>query len=177
MKNSKIKYMTLSAVMTALTVVLAQIAIPVPLGVPITLQTFAIALCGYLLGAKYGFISTVIYVTLGAIGVPVFSHFQGGIHHIFASPTGGFILGFIFISLFSGLSSLFKWQKNGNIYSVLLGLCGVALCHLCGAMQYASIAALPFTTALLTVSLPFILKDILSVIISYLLAVKLRKLI
>ena len=169
--------MTYSALMTALTAVLAQISIPVPLGVPITLQTLALSLCGFLLGLKYGVASTLLYILLGAVGVPVFSHFQGGLHYIVASPTGGFILGFIFISLFCGLSSLFKWQKTSKLYPFLLGFFGVILCHLCGAMQYASISSLPFTTAIITVSLPFILKDFISLIIAYILAVKLRKII
>ena len=167
--------MTACALMTALTAVLAQIAIPVPLGVPITLQTFAVALCGYFLGLKFGVLSTLIYILLGAVGVPVFTHFQGGLHYIFASPTGGFILGFLFVPLFSGLSPLFKWKKHGKATAVLLGVIGVIFCHLCGVMQYSSITAIPFTTSALTVSLPFIIKDIISALLAYFLSERLKK--
>lgn len=167
--------MTLCGLMTAFTAAAAQIAVPMPLGVPITLQTFTVALCGYTLGLKYGFISTLLYLSLGALGVPVFSHFKGGIHFIFASPTGGFLLGLLLLSLFTGLSCRFKWQKHGKIYASLFGFVGIILCHLCGAMQYASIASVPFTASVLSVSLPFILKDILSVIFAYFLSLRLKK--
>ena len=169
--------MTLCGLMTALTAAAAQIAVPTPFGVPITLQTFSVALCGYILGLKYGFISTFIYLSLGALGVPVFSHFKGGIHFIFASPVGGFLLGLLLLSFFTGLSIHFKWQKHGKIFSALFGFTGIILCHLCGAMQYASVASVPFTASVLTVSLPFILKDILSVILAYFLSIKLKRLI
>ena len=175
MKNQKIKNIVLTSVITALTAVLSQIAIPVPSGVPITLQTFAVSLSGYLLGLKYGVISTFIYISLGAIGIPVFSNFSGGIHFIFASPTGGFIIGFLFLSFFCGLSCLFKWRKHGKVSAIFWGLIGVFICHLCGCMQYASIASIPFTAAIVTVSLPFILKDAISVVLAYFLCLKINK--
>ncbi len=167
--------MTLTGVMTALTVVLAQIAIPMPLGVPITLQTFAVALSGYLLGHKYGFISTFLYIFLGAIGVPVFSHFKGGIHFLLASPTGGFLFGLLFLSLFTGLSHPLKWKKHEKAYTILFGFIGIVFCHLLGSMQYASITSVPFITSVLTVTLPFILKDFLSVILACFLSLKLKR--
>ena len=177
MKNSKINTYTATGLMTALICVLSQIAIPVPFGVPITLQTLAVALCGYLLGLKYGTVSTLLYILLGAIGVPVFSGFQGGIHYIFASPTGGFITGFLLIALFSGLSAVLKWRKYEKLYSICLGVAGTVICHLCGVMQYASIGGISFTAAVVTVSLPFILKDIASVVLAYFLSVRLKKII
>ena len=161
--------------MTALICVLSQIAIPVPIGVPITLQTFAIALCGYLLGLKYGTASTLLYIALGCIGVPVFSSFQGGFHYVFASPTGGFILGFILISILTGCATMLRWKRHERLYGILLGIIGIILCHLAGAMQYASIGGVPFTVAVITVSLPFLLKDIISSVLAYFLSVKLKK--
>ena len=86
--------MVLCAVMAAVTAVCAQISIPMPSGVPVTLQTFAVPLTGYLLGMKYGLISVAVYILLGAAGVPVFTGFRGGIGTI-AGPTGGFIVGFL----------------------------------------------------------------------------------
>ena len=169
--------MVCTALCTATVALLAQIAFPLPFGIPITLQVFAIALSGYLLGPKYGVISTLLYVTLGAVGVPVFSHFRGGIQYIFGSPTGGFILGFIFISLFCGLSCLFRWKKRCGLYSIVFGLIGTFFCHLCGSMQYASVAALPFNVAVMTVSLPFILKDLVFTVLAYFLSVRLKKII
>ena len=63
---------------TAVLSVLSILTIPMPTGVPVTLQTFAMALCGYVLGWKKGTSSTLIYILLGTVGVPVFAGMTGG---------------------------------------------------------------------------------------------------
>ena len=95
------KTMIITAMFAAVIAVLAQIAFPLPSGVPVTLQTFAVALTGVVLGAKLGTISTFIYILLGAVGVPVFSGFNGGLGAI-VGKTGGFIWGFLFLAFFAG---------------------------------------------------------------------------
>ena len=80
-------------IFATITAILAQISIPLPGGVPLTLQTFAVSLAGILLGSKKGFISILVYVLMGAIGLPVFSGFSAGIGAI-VGATGGFILSF-----------------------------------------------------------------------------------
>ena len=67
------------AMFTTLIAVLAQVSIPLPGGVPLTLQTFAVPLAGLILGAKRGTVSALLYVLLGAVGVPVFANFTGGL--------------------------------------------------------------------------------------------------
>ena len=81
------------ALFTALIAILAQISIPLPGGVPLTLQTFAVPLAGLVLGSKRGTIATVVYVLLGAVGVPVFSNFTVGLGIVLVL-TGGFIVSF-----------------------------------------------------------------------------------
>ena len=81
--------LTLAALFTAVTAVLSQTAIPTPFDVPLTLQTFAVALCGYTLGIKWGLASILTYILLGTAGVPVFSGFRGGVQVLFGA-TGGF---------------------------------------------------------------------------------------
>ena len=63
---------------TAVIAVMAQISIPMPLGVPMTMQTFAITLAAIILGAKFSTISCVIYLLLGAVGAPVLANFSSG---------------------------------------------------------------------------------------------------
>ena len=63
----------LTGMFAAVLAALSQIQIPMPSGVPVTLQTFAVALTGYVLGWQYGLASTAIYILLGAIGLPVFA--------------------------------------------------------------------------------------------------------
>ena len=80
MQKSKISIQDICsiAIMTALIAVMAQISIPMPLGVPMTMQTFAITLAGIVLGSKRGALSAIVYLLLGAVGVPVFAGFSGG---------------------------------------------------------------------------------------------------
>ena len=69
--------------------------ISIPTVVPFTLQTFAIFLAVTVLGGKRGTLSVIVYVLLGAVGLPVFSGFKGGIGALL-NTTGGYIIGFIF---------------------------------------------------------------------------------
>ena len=101
-KKISTKDMVQIAMFTAVVAVLSQIAIPMPSGVPVTLQTLAVALCGYVLGSKKGAVSLLVYALLGAVGAPVFANFKGGLGAI-AGPTGGFIWGFIFMAFLCGL--------------------------------------------------------------------------
>jgi biotin transport system substrate-specific component len=81
--------MTRVALMVAVTAVAAQIAIPLPFSpIPFTLQVLAVILSGLLLGPLYGALAQAIYVLVGAVGVPVFSQFQGGLG-VFIGPKGG----------------------------------------------------------------------------------------
>lgn len=150
------KRLCIAALLTALTAVISQIALPLPFsGVPVTLQIFAVALCGYLLGPLYGSLSIALYIGLGLCGVPVFAGFNTGIGAI-TGPTGGFILGFIILTLLCGVGSRLK-----RVPKYILGIFGLVLCHLCGITYYSFLTRCGFFTALLSVSLPYILKDIL----------------
>lgn len=160
----KLKDLTLTAVVTAIIVVLTFITIPNPVtGVPITLQTFAICFAGYFLGVKKGLLSVVIYVLLGIIGLPIFAGFKGGIS-VLAGPTGGFIIGFIFMVAFCGM-----FIKAEKIYiSLPLGVLGLAVCHILGIIQYSLYSGSSFVASAAAVSVPFMIKDIVSVYLAYL---------
>lgn len=174
--NENIKKRTvnlvLAALFTAVTAVLSQTAIPTPFDVPLTLQTFAVALCGYTLGIKWGMASITAYILLGTVGVPVFSGFKGGANVLFGA-TGGFIFGFLLLVLLCGLSHIIK----NKYLKFLPGLAGLALCHLWGTAQYAVIYKMQIIPAFLLVSAPYLVKDVLSVIAAYLLSVYIIKLI
>ena len=72
--------------------------ISIPMAVPFTLQTFGVFIAVGILGGKNGTLAVLIYIILGAIGVPVFAGFQGGIG-VLAGSTGGYIVGFLFSAL------------------------------------------------------------------------------
>ena len=78
-KQLSTKSIILVGMFAAVLAVMSQVAIPMPSGVPMTLQTFAVALAGAVLGWKLGALSALVYLLLGAAGVPVFSGMSGGL--------------------------------------------------------------------------------------------------
>ena len=80
-----------SGLFAAVIAIMAQISIPMPGGVPMTMQTFAITLAAVVLGAKLSTVSCVIYLLLGAVGVPVLANFSGGF--LISFPLMAFIIG------------------------------------------------------------------------------------
>ncbi len=131
-------------------VVLSQLSLPMPSGMPLTLQTFAVALCGFALGAKAGAAAVAAYLLLGAVGLPVFAQLRGGFS-VFVGPTGGFLIGFLPLAALCGTKKL------------LPALAGLAICHLIGTLWFAAATARPAREAFVVASLPYLLKDALSV--------------
>lgn len=115
------KELILIAMFTAITAVCAWISIPFG-PIVFTLQTFAIFCTVCISGGKNGFFSILTYILLGAVGLPVFSHFSGGISALL-SNTGGYIIGFIFIPLVYMTGEKFLGRKLPlRIVYLLLGL-------------------------------------------------------
>lgn len=150
--------------------VLAQVAIPLPSGVPVTLQTFAVALTGVVLGAKLGTAATLVYVILGTVGVPVFTGFTGGPAVLFGK-TGGFIWGFLFLACLAGLGT----AVHHKVIGFLPGIAGLIICHVFGTLQFMILTGMGFWEAALLVSVPFLIKDICSVALAYILGLQVRK--
>lgn len=169
-EQNKTKQLVLTGMMTAVVCVLSILEIPMPTGVPITLQTFALALCGYLLGWKKGGLAALLYLLLGAAGVPVFSGMTGGIQ-VMLGLTGGFIWGFPVLAVLSGLGS----GKKPAALAVAFGVFGLAVVHLLGALQFSLLSGNTYLTSLMLVSVPYLVKDLLSVAGAYLVSLALKK--
>ena len=133
-----------------------------------TLQTFAVALTGYVLGWKYGLASTAIYTLLGAIGLPVFAGFSGGVG-VIAGATGGFIWGFLFMAALCG----YGYSKKRILLGVY-SLVGLIICHLLGVIQFMFLMQMSFAESFLLVSMPYLLKDVISVVAAYVVAKAIR---
>lgn len=155
------------ALFAAIIAILSQISIPTPFGVPISLQTFAAALCGYFLGAKKGAASLLVWIAIGAVGVPVFTGFRGGFA-VLLGLTGGFIYGFIPLVLLCGVELKHKPLR------IALGAAGILACHLCGAVQYALLMGIDLLQSALTVSVPFLIKDMASIAAAYFAAIAIK---
>ncbi len=153
----------------AILAVLSQISLPMPSGVPVTLQTFAVALTGVVLAWKLGTVSTLIYILLGAVGVPVFSGFSGGVQ-VLVNYTGGFIWGFIVMALLCGIGI----QRKNKVLGIALGLAGLAVCHLFGVIQFMVVLKMGFAESFLLASMPYIIKDVISVVLAYIVGSQIR---
>ena len=165
--NFSIKEMTLVAIFASSIAVLSQISIPMPSAVPLTIQIFAIALAGYFLSVKEAILSVAVYILIGAVGMPVFSGFKGGFY-VLIGPSGGFIWGFIIVAI---LCAIFA---KGAL-AVPLGAFSVVICHMLGIIQYMIFSKIGFWESAMVVSLPYIAKDILLVILAYVINLKIKK--
>ena len=168
MENNKntIRRVVMTGMMAALLAVMSQISIPLPTGVPVTLQTFAVALCGYLLGPAMGTLAVGVYLALGAVGVPVFAGFSGGFG-AFIGMTGGFLWGFLPMAFLCGLGVM----AGKKYIALLLGTAGLAVCHLAGVFQFWLVSGMSFPVSFLTASAPYIIKDVVSLVLAYFAAI------
>ena len=166
MTRIKTADMVITAVFSALIAVFSQLAMPSPFGVPITLQTFIIALTGFTLGSGRGVTAVLVYIAVGAVGIPVFTGFQGGFGVLFGM-TGGFIFGFIPFVLLCGLKS------KEPIFGLLFALIGLLTCHICGTLWFFLYSE-NIVSAFLTASAPYLIKDVISVAVAFPIAKKIR---
>lgn len=152
-KQNKVRSLIVCGLFSAIIAVLTFIHIPLPSGIPLTLQIFAVALCGYTLGSLRGISSTAVYIALGAVGLPVFSGFMGGVAHL-AGPTGGFLWGFLLLAALCGLAAGRKFGVR-----LLIGCAGLTVCHLCGVLQFSFVMKCSVGEAFLIASAPYLIKD------------------
>lgn len=166
----RLRCCTYMAVLAAVLAVLSQISIPLPSSVPVTLQTFGVALCGFILGWFYGCGAVGIYILLGAAGVPVFAGFHGGMQTLIG-PSGGFLWGFLGFALLCGLAR--RFGEKGNLFALIFfSVLGLLVCHAAGVLQYMFVMGGSFWSSVLLVSAPYLIKDAVSVVLAYLFAKK-----
>lgn len=167
----KTKQMVLIALMTAVTCVLGPLSIPLPFSpVPISLTNFAIFLAIFVLGMKNGTISFIIYLLLGAVGVPVFSSFRGGLR-VLAGPTGGYLIGFIFLALIMGFAlDHFDRKLVPTIIGMIIGM---VVCYAFGTVWLAKLLSLSFKEGLMMGVIPYLPGDAAKIIIAAIVGPKL----
>ena len=177
-KKSNVRIMAATALMAAVCCVLGPVSVPIG-PVPISLGLVAVFLCAYVLGAKNGACACLIYILLGACGLPVFSGFSGGFQKI-AGPTGGYIVGFIFTVIISGLfieknevpvKDGFRLKENGKNFLMHFAgmLAGLAVCYLFGSFWFMLINGGTLLYVLSVCVFPFIAFDIIKIIVCFIL--------
>lgn len=163
MKTKDMAYIALFAVMIAICSWLS-----IPATVPFTLQTFGVFLAVGVLGGKRGTLSVLVYLLLGAIGIPVFAGFQGGIGCILGS-TGGYIIGFLFSALVMwAMEKLLGKKKWVLALSMLFGL---IVCYAFGTVWFMQVYArstgeIGLLTALGWCVFPYIIPDVVKIILA-----------
>ena len=169
-RNSQVLDLVYISIGAALIAICSWISIPT--AVPFTLQTFAVFFVLLLLGGERGTISTLIYILLGAIGVPVFAGFSGGIGILFGS-TGGYIIGFLFTGLIYMLfSRVFKKSIVIKIAALVLGL---AVCYAFGTAWFMHVymqnnGEVGLLTVLGWCVFPFIIPDLIKMALAVVVA-------
>ena len=165
------------ALMAVIIAVCSWISIPGP--VPFTLQTFAVFTALLLLGTRNGLISILIYLLLGAVGVPVFSGFSGGIGHLLG-PTGGYLIGFIVMGFVFGIVSHFI--KHPLASAIISSILGLAACYAFGTVWFVIVysqtkSAITFSAALSMCVVPFIIPDAVKMALAIILADRVKALV
>lgn len=135
MSEHKSLFTTRELCYTALGAALMAICawISIPAQVPFTLQTFAVFFITGLLGLKCGTISVIVYLLLGAVGLPVFAGFKGGLGSL-TGVTGGYLLGFVFSALAVGLITKFFGRSLPVL--VISMVVGLVLCYAFGSAWF-----------------------------------------
>lgn len=168
-----IQTMAAIAVLTALTCVLAPLAITIPISpVPISLTNLVIYFGLYVLGWKRETVSYIIYLLIGLVGLPVFSGGTAGPAKLLG-PTGGYLIGFIFMTVIAGIM-IDKFSQN--MFLCMLGMIlGTAVCYAFGTAWLAYEAHMTAKAALAAGVLPFIPGDLGKMILAMLIGPQIRK--
>lgn len=172
----------LCALFAALTAVCTFINIPLPFTpIPINLATLSVFLAGGVLGPKYGTLSQFVYILLGAIGLPIFSNFQGGLG-VLIGPTGGYLLGYVLAAFAIGLilknTTQNTTENEGKfIYLKTVFACvvGMVVYFTLGTAWFMFLTNTKLWAALISCVFPFLLGDALKILAATLLMTKLRK--
>jgi len=171
----KLKQIILIGILAAITAVLSQISLRIPVSpVPITMQFVAVFLAGLLLGPKSGALSQVVYLLLGVTGLPVFANFEAG-PGVFLSAKGGFLISFPIMAFIIGLiveaAGGKKEAPTPAIAAALLS--GAAVCYILGAAWISLIAKIPILKAVAVGVVPFVLIDLVKVVLTAIVGKKL----
>lgn len=172
----KVRDMALCALFAALLAVCAWLCLPVA-DVAFTMQTFGIFLTLGLLGGKRGTAAIVVYLVLGAVGLPVFSGFQGGLGVLFG-VTGGYLAGFLLTGLLYWLlTSLLPDTPKTRLAAMILGM---LVCYLFGTLWFRfgylrQGNSLGIGVILMKCVIPYLLPDLFKLTLAWFLTGKLKR--
>lgn len=161
-RNAPIYSMAMVAVMAAVLSVVSPFALPIG-PVPISLATLAVLLTVYVLGWKMGTLAVLVYILLGAAGMPVFSGFAGGLGKL-TGPTGGYILGYLPMVVVAGLF-VERFPKNRAMQLVGMVL-ATAVLYALGTAWFCFAMDSALAPALAACVFPFLPGDLAKILVS-----------
>ena len=179
-KKLTVYELTKCAIFAALLAICSWITVPSV--IPFTMQTFAVFTMCAVLGTKLSVITVMVYIVLGAIGLPVFSGFRGGVG-VLIGATGGYIWGFLLTALACGIliDLQKKCGKESKTFTVLSMLVGLILCYASGTLWYYYVytsknGSTTIWAILCAAVFPYIIPDIIKILLAVLTSGQLKKL-
>ncbi|MCI9126361.1 MAG: biotin transporter BioY [Eubacterium sp.] len=170
--------MVLVAVFTALISVCSWITVPAAAGqVPFTLQTFAVFVAAGTLGTKRGTLAVIVYLLIGFVGAPVFAGFTGGLS-VLASPTAGYLIGFIFTALIVGFSTKIVKEKNQMTQTVVMAVAmilGAVVYYIFGTIWFMFVTEMNLLSSLSICVVPFIIPNFIKIVVAIIFVNRLKK--
>lgn len=174
-KTVSVKQLTMTALAAVLICVCSWITVPAV--IPFTLQTFAVFFVLLVLGGRDGTLAILLFILLGAAGLPVFSGFRGGIGHLLG-PTGGYIGGFLLTGLIYWLLSHLDTRHHAVKYIALL--LGLFFCYGAGTAWFAMVYAnegksMRLMAILSTCVFPYVIPDMIKLVMAAVIAERVKK--
>lgn len=175
MTKSKTYDMVYIAIFAVLMTICSWISIPT--AIPFSLQTFGVFLAVGVLGGKRGTLAILVYILLGAVGLPVFSGFTGGLGILF-SNTGGYIIGFLFAALVMwAIEKLLGRETWMLAVSMVFGLVTIYIFGTVWFMVFymQNSGSIELGTVLLWCVVPFMIPDLIKIVLALTLSKRLSK--
>jgi biotin transport system substrate-specific component len=164
--------LVLTGLFTAVICIMSQIAIPIQ-PIPFTLSLLSIFLTGALLQPRYALLSVLAYILLGAFGVPVFAGLKGGFQ-VLTGYTGGYLMAYPLMAFVTAM--LYKYIKKNKLLGLIAGmLLSLLLCYIIGTIWFTIVSGNDFITALTLCVVPFVLFDLLKIILAISISTVIRK--
>ena len=160
-----VKNIVLAGMFAAFLAVMSQVSLPMPTGVPITVQVFAVALVGVILGWKRGVLAVLVYI---------FANFKGGLS-VLTGLTGGYIIAWPVMTILCGIQPKTQNAKLNMTVNIILSLVGLAVCEGVGALQWALLSGNDLRGIIIYSLTAFVPKDIVLTVLAVLIGRQVRK--
>lgn len=171
MKKTNVYQLTVCALMAAIMCIFGPLSVPIG-PVPVSLTNLVLYFTIFLLGTRDTVISYLVYLLLGLFGLPVFSGYSGGVAKL-AGPTGGYLIGFIFMVIIGGV--IMEKTNAHTVFTILGMILATAVAYAFGTAWFMLEAKAAFSYAMSVCVLPFIPFDLVKIILATLLGKQVRK--